>query len=481
MLALKDSALLKEQCLVGGDWIAAAGRDVLEVRNPADGEVVGVVPSLGIAETRQAIGAAQAGFEHWRDLPAIERSQRLRAWNAAVLSAEDDLAALITAEQGKPLAEALSEVRYAAAYIEWFASEARRIYGEVVPGPAEGRRVFVLQAPVGVCAAITPWNFPAAMVTRKVAPALAAGCSIIVKPSEETPLTALALAELAQRAGIPAGVINVVTGDPAVIGGALTESPVVRKLSFTGSTKVGRLLMAQCASTVKRLSLELGGNAPFVVFDDSNLEEAVRGAIACKFRNAGQTCVSANRLLVQRGVYSEFSQRLAEAAADLKVGRGDQPMSKVGPLINIAARDKVRHLVSDAIERGAHALLATPADQQALFVSPMVLTGVTPDMAIARQEIFGPVAALLPFETEEEAVAMANDSEHGLAAYLYTSASARIWRVAPQLEYGMVGINTGVISNEAAPFGGVKQSGFGREGSRWGVQDYLFPQYLALS
>jgi succinate-semialdehyde dehydrogenase/glutarate-semialdehyde dehydrogenase len=398
----------------------------------------------------------------------------LKRWQALILDNVDDLAALMTAEQGKPLTEAKGEIQYAASFVEWFAEEAKRTYGEVIPAPQENRRLVVLRQPVGVCAAITPWNFPAAMITRKVAPALAAGCVIIVKPSEDTPLSALALAELAVQAGFPAGVFQVVTGDARAIGGVLTASPAVRKLSFTGSTEVGRILMAQCAPTIKRLSLELGGNAPFIVFDDADLEAAVEGALASKFRNAGQTCVCANRIYVQSGIYDAFAKRLTARVAELRVGRGDQPGTQIGPLINADALSKVEAHVADALAHGAK--LATGGrrgTQGPFFYEPTVLTGVTQAMLVAREETFGPVAPLFVFNHEEEAISMANDTEFGLAAYFYTTDVRRAWRVTEALEYGIVGHNTGLISNEVSPFGGIKQSGFGREGSKHGIDEYL--------
>ncbi|MDY0012684.1 MAG: NAD-dependent succinate-semialdehyde dehydrogenase [Rhodocyclaceae bacterium] len=482
MLNLQEPSLLKRLAFCDGQWIAATDGATLSVTNPADGSLLARVPRMGAAETRRAIAAAEAALPGWRDLLAKERAAVLRHWFDLMLAHAEDLARLMTAEQGKPLAEARGEVNYAAAFVEWFAEEGKRIHGETLPTPGADRRLLVIRQPVGVCAAITPWNFPAAMITRKVAPALAAGCTVVVKPAEQTPLTALALAELAQRAGFPAGVINVITGDPLAIGGELCASPVVRKLSFTGSTEVGRLLMAQCAPTIKKLSLELGGNAPFIVFDDADLDAAVEGALASKYRNSGQTCVCANRLLVQAGIHDAFAARLTEAVAKLPVGPGDQPGVVQGPLIDQDAVAKVEHHIADALGKGAR--LLTGGKRHALggsFFEPTVLADVTPAMAVAREETFGPVAPLFRFSTEEEAVALANATEFGLAAYFYSRDLGRVFRVAEALEYGMVGINTGLISNEVAPFGGVKQSGLGREGSRHGIEEYLEMKYLCLA
>jgi len=482
MPVLKDSALLKQACAIGGQWVAADSGETMAVTNPATGQVIATVPRCGAAETERAIAAAHQAFMTWRDTTAAERARILRRWFDLLLAHQDDLARLMTAEQGKPLAEAKGEIAYAAAYVEWFAEEARRAYGDLIPSPSRDRQIVVTREPVGVCAAITPWNFPAAMITRKVAPALAAGCTIVLKPAEQTPLSALALAELAERAGVPAGVFSVVTGDPRAIGGVLTASALVRKLSFTGSTAVGRLLMAQCAPTVKKLSLELGGNAPFIVFDDADLDAAVAGAMASKYRNTGQTCVCSNRFLVQKGVYAAFADKLAAAVAKLPVGNGMDEGIMQGPLIDEAALRKVESLVDDAVQKGArpvcggrrHALGGT-------WYEPTVLTGVDAGMAVAREEIFGPVAPLFRFDTEAEAIAMANDTEFGLAAYFYSRDHARVWRVSRQLEYGMVGINTGLISTEVAPFGGIKSSGTGREGSKYGLDDYMEMKYLALA
>jgi succinate-semialdehyde dehydrogenase/glutarate-semialdehyde dehydrogenase len=476
---LKDGALLREQAFIDGAWVGE--RDVL-VTDPASGEVVGAVPSFGAEETRQAITAAQKAQVAWRARTAADRARVLRRWFDLVMEAQDDLALILTREQGKPLAEAKGEIAYAASFIEWFAEEAKRAYGEVIPSHRADARLVVVRQPVGVVAAITPWNFPAAMITRKVAPALAAGCTVVLKPALETPLTALALAALAERAEIPAGVFNVVTGEARPIGGELTSNPVVRKLSFTGSTGVGKLLMAQCAPTLKKLSLELGGNAPFIVFEDADLDAAVEGAIASKYRNSGQTCVCVNRVLVQRTVAAAFEAKLAAAVRALAVGPGVEPGVLQGPLIDERAVEKVESHVADALEHGAR--LVTGGHRHALgglFFAPTVIGGCTPAMRIAREETFGPVAALFAFADEAEAIALANDTEVGLAGYFYTRDLARAWRVAEALEVGMIGINTGLISTEVAPFGGIKESGFGREGSRHGLEDYTELKYLCMA
>ena len=481
-IALNDAALLRNRAHVDGRWIGADDGETFPVHNPATGVELGVVPKLGAAETQRAIAAAAAAWAPWRARTADDRAALLRRWHAAVLAAAEDLAQLMTAEQGKPLAEARGEVQYAAAYIDWYAEEARRINGQTLASPLADRRLLVLREPIGVCAAITPWNFPLAMITRKVAPALAAGNPIIVKPAEATPLSALALAVLAERAGLPPGVLQVITGDPRTIGGVLTASPVVRKLSFTGSTGVGRLLYAQCAPTIKKLSLELGGNAPFIVFDDADIDAAVQGAMASKYRNSGQTCVCVNRFYVHDAVYDEFSTKLAKAVATLKVGNGAEAGVTQGPLINEAAIDKVQSHVDDALKRGARLLAG--GQRHALgrhFFEPTVLADVDGSMRVAREETFGPVAALLRFSSDDEVIAMANDTEAGLASYFYSRDVARIWRVAGALEYGMVGVNTGMISTAVAPFGGVKQSGFGREGSALGIDDYLVTKYVAMA
>ncbi len=482
MVSLTDQSLLQTRAYVNGAWRDAHSGRSFAVTNPATGEELARVADLGAEETRQAIAAAADALPAWRARTAKERAGLLRRWFELIMAAQEDLAVLMTLEQGKPLAEARGEVAYGASFIEWFAEEGKRVYGDVVPTFAGNKRILVLKEPIGVVAAITPWNFPSAMITRKVAPALAAGCTVVVKPAEDTPLSALALAVLAERAGIPAGVLNIVTGsDPVAIGGELTGNPLVRKLSFTGSTEVGRILMRQSADTVKKVSLELGGNAPFIVFDDADLDEAVKGAIASKYRNAGQTCVCANRLLVQDGVYDAFAAKLVEAVRAIRVGNGLEAGVQQGPMINAQALDKVEELMGDAVAKGARVALG--GGRHGLggnFFEPTVLTGVTPAMRVAREEIFGPVAPLFRFTTEEEAVHMANDTEFGLAAYFYSRDIGRVWRVAEGLEYGMVAINEGILSTEVAPFGGVKQSGIGREGSKYGIEDYLEIKYLCM-
>ena len=478
---MKNPELLRDSCLINGEWLASQGSRI-EVRNPATGERVGSVPDFGVAETRRAIDAAQAAFHPWRAKTAAERAKILRRWFELMMENQEDLARLMTQEQGKPLAEARGEIAYAASFIEWFSEEARRIYGDVIPSPLTDRRLIVLKQPVGVCAAITPWNFPAAMITRKAAPALAAGCTMVVKPAEQTPLSALALAWLGQQAGIPPGVLNIVTGEPAAIGGELTSNPKVLKLSFTGSTEVGRLLMAQCAPTIKKMSLELGGNAPFIVFDDADLDAAVAGAMASKYRNTGQTCVCTNRFLVQEGVHDAFASKLAAAVAGLKVGYGLEEGVTQGPLIDDAGLAKVEELLADAVGQGARILCGGKRHARGgTFFEPTVLAGATPSMRLAREEIFGPVAPIFSFRDEAEAIRMANDTEFGLAAYFYSRDIARAWRVGEALDYGMVGVNSGMISNEVAPFGGVKQSGLGREGSKYGIEEYLEIKYLAMA
>lgn len=467
-------ALLRYQALIEGNWVSADSGKTFAVTNPATGEVIGQVPDMGATETTRAIEVADKAFKPWSRRLAKERAAVLRSWFEGILAATEELAHLMTLEQGKPLAEARGEVAYAASFVEWFAEQAKRSNGDIFPTTGKDRRLLALRQPVGVCAVITPWNFPAAMITRKLAPALAAGCTVVVKPAEQTPLTALALANLAEQAGVPPGVINVITGDPVTIGKVLTDSPKVRKLSFTGSTEVGRLLMSQCGPTLKRLSLELGGNAPFIVFDDADLDAAVEGAMASKFRNAGQTCVCANRILVQSSVYDAFAGKLAAAVAALQVGPGDAEGVNIGPLIDAAAIAKVESHIDDALTRGARVL--TGGSRHALggtFFQPTVLSEVTPAMRITREETFGPVAPLFRFDSEEEAVSMANDTEFGLAAYFYARDVGRIFRIAEALDYGMVGVNTGIMSNEVSPFGGVKQSGIGREGSIYGIDEYL--------
>ena len=478
---LKDPSLLRQQAFVGGAWCDADDGQTIAVTNPANGETVASVPHMGAAETKRAIDAANAAWPAWRKLPAKERAAILRKWNDLMLENADDLALLMTLEQGKPLAEAKGEVAYAASYFEWFGEEAKRVAGETLASPWPDKRIVVTKEPIGVCAAITPWNFPAAMITRKVAPALAAGCPIVLKPAELTPLSALALAVLAERAGVPQGVFSVVIGDSKAIGGEMTGNPLVRKLSFTGSTAVGRLLMEQCAPTVKKISLELGGNAPFIVFDDADLDAAVEGAIASKFRNAGQTCVCANRLYVQDGVYDEFARKLAVAVGELKVGDGREEGVTQGPLIEEKAVRKIEQHIEDAKAKGAKLLLG--GKRHALghsFFEPTVLTDVTSDMLVAHEETFGPLAPLFRFKTEDEVIAMANDTEFGLASYFYARDIGRVWRVAEAIESGMVGVNTGIISTEVAPFGGVKQSGLGREGSTYGMDDYLVVKYICM-
>jgi succinate-semialdehyde dehydrogenase/glutarate-semialdehyde dehydrogenase len=482
MLKLTDPGLLRTQAYVAGKWIAAKGGGVLAVTNPATGAQLGTVPDCGADETRAAITAADAALPAWRERPAKERAALLRKLHDLLLANQDDLARLMTAEQGKPLSEARGEIAYSAGFLEWFGEEAKRVYGDVIPGHAKDRRIVVLKQPVGVVAAITPWNFPSAMIARKLAPALAAGCTIVIKPASQTPFSALALAELAARAGIPAGVVNVVTGSAKAIGGEMTGNPVVRKLTFTGSTAIGKLLLAQCAQTVKKVSMELGGNAPFIVFDDANLDAAVAGAIVSKYRNSGQTCVCANRILVQDKVYDEFARKLATAVAGLRVGDGLAGEQDQGPLIDDTAVAKVEEHIADALAHGARIL--SGGKRHALggtFFEPTVLADVTPAMRVAREETFGPLAPLFRFATEAEAIRLANDTEFGLAAYLYTQDLGRSWRVPEALEYGIVGLNTGLISTEVAPFGGVKESGNGREGSKYGIEDYLEIKYLCIA
>lgn len=478
-MKLQNTELLREQNYIAGQWVDADDGGRLSVVNPANDETLGHVPCCGATEARRAIAAAEAAWPAWRAMTAKRRSQLMQNWFRLILDNAEDLAQLITAECGKPLSEARGEVIYGASFIEWFAEEGKRAYGESIPSPASNTRLLVIKQPIGVCAAITPWNFPLAMITRKVAPGLAAGCPVVVKPAEQTPLTALALASLAEKAGFPAGIFNVVTGKPTEIGGELTANPSVRKLSFTGSTGVGRLLMAQCAPTIKKLSLELGGNAPFIVFDDADLDAAVDGAIAAKYRNTGQTCVCANRFLVQSGIYERFAEKLATRVGALQVGAGTETGVTQGPLINAAGLAKVQSHVSDAVAKGARVLCGGAAHARGgNFFQPTVLVDVTPDMKVAREETFGPVAPIFRFDTEAEAVRLANDTEFGLAAYFYSRDIGRCWRIGEALEYGMVGVNTGLISNEVAPFGGIKQSGLGREGSSYGIDEYLEVKYL---
>jgi succinate-semialdehyde dehydrogenase/glutarate-semialdehyde dehydrogenase len=478
-LDLKDPALLRQQCYVDGRWIDADNGKTMDVVNPANGKPIGTAPWFGAAETRRAIEAANRAWPAWRDKTAKERATILRRWNDLMLAHVDDLALILTSEQGKPLAESKGEVTIGAAYVEWFAEEARRVYGDVIPTIGNDRRLVVVKQPVGVCAAITPWNFPCSMITRKVSPALAAGCTVVIKPAEATPYSAFALAELAHRAGFPPGVLNVITGDAPAIGGEMCANDIVRKLSFTGSTEVGRILMKQVAPTIKKISLELGGNAPFIVFDDADLDAAAEGAIISKYRNAGQTCVCANRLFVHDKVYDAFAAKLTERVRALKVGAGTETGVTQGPLINAEAVDKVEQHVADATAHGAK--VVTGGRRHALggtFYEPTVLANVTPAMRIFREETFGPVAPLFRFKTDDEVVELANRTEFGLAAYFYSRDIGRVWRVAEQLEYGMVGINTGLITTEVAPFGGVKQSGLGREGSRYGIEEYVEVKYI---
>jgi succinate-semialdehyde dehydrogenase/glutarate-semialdehyde dehydrogenase len=481
-LTLKDPSLFRQQCYVDGAWIDADAGGKVNVTNPASGEVLGTVPNLGAAETRRAIEAAGKAFPAWAAKTAKERAAILRRWNDLMLANAEDLAVLMTAEQGKPLAEAKGEVVYAASFIEWFAEEGKRVYGDVIPTHQADKRILVLRQPIGVVAAITPWNFPAAMITRKAGPALAAGCTFVCKPAMQTPYSALAMAELAERAGVPKGVFSVVTGPATVLGGEMTSNPIVRKLTFTGSTEIGKKLMQQCAGTLKKVSLELGGNAPFIVFDDADLDAAVQGAIASKYRNTGQTCVCANRLLVQEGVYDAFVAKLAEAVRKLRVGDGLKGPTEQGPLIDAKAVAKVEEHIADAVAKGGKVALG--GKRHALggtFFEPTIITHVKPDMLVAREETFGPIAPVFSFKDEQEAIRMANDTEFGLASYFYTRDLGRMWRVSEGLEYGIVGVNTGLISTEVAPFGGVKESGIGREGSKYGILDYTELKYLCIS
>jgi len=478
-VSLQDSKLFRQACYIDGTWID--GRDVVEVDNPATGEVVGTVPKLGRAETRQAIDAASRAFPDWRRRTAKERAAVLRRWYELMVANQEDLARLMTTEQGKPLTESKGEVLYAASFLEWFGEEAKRVYGDTIPQQQPDKRLLVVKEPIGVVACITPWNFPLAMITRKAGPAIASGCTVVLKPASQTPFSALALAELASRAGVPPGVFNVMTGSATEIGAELTSNPIVRKLSFTGSTETGKVLMAQCASTVKKLSLELGGNAPFIVFDDADLAAAVEGAIASKYRNTGQTCVCANRLLVQDGIYDVFAAKLAEAVKKLAPAPGLDAGATQGPLIDDRAVEKVESHIADAVAKGARVLLGGQRHPRGgRFFEPTILTDVTPSMAVAKEETFGPVAPLFRFATEADAIALANDTEFGLAAYFYGRDIARVWRVAEALEYGIVGINTGIISTEVAPFGGVKESGLGREGSKYGLEEFLEIKYLCM-
>ncbi len=480
-LGLKDTKLFRQQCYIDGAWADADSGKTVSVSNPANGEILGSIPNMGAEETRRAIGAANAAFPGWRAKTAKERSTILRKWFELMMLHQEDLAKLMTAEQGKPLSESRGEIAYAASFIEWFAEEGKRIYGDTIPQHQADKRIVVLKEPIGVCAAITPWNFPAAMITRKAGPALAAGCTMVVKPATATPYSALAMAELAERAGVPKGVLSVVTGSALAIGGEMTSNPIVRKLTFTGSTEIGKKLMEQCAATVKKTSMELGGNAPFIVFDDADLDAAVEGAIISKFRNNGQTCVCANRILVQDKVYDAFAEKLAAKVKTLKVGNGMDESVTTGPLIDAKAVAKVQEHISDAVAKGARVLAGgKPHALGGLFFEPTVLSGVNTGMKVTREETFGPVAPLFRFNTEAEAIQMANDTEFGLASYFYGRDIGRIWRVAEALEYGIVGINTGLISTEVAPFGGVKESGIGREGSKYGIEDFLVIKYMCI-
>jgi succinate-semialdehyde dehydrogenase/glutarate-semialdehyde dehydrogenase len=481
-MQISDQGLLRTQAYIDGKWVNADSGETLPVLNPATGETVAEIANCGTNETRRAIEAAEKAIVDWRRTTAKERSIILRKWFNLVNEAQEDLAQIMTAEQGKPLAEARAELNYGASYVEWFAEEAKRSYGDVIPKPSQDKRVLVIKQGIGVVAAITPWNFPMAMLIRKIAPALAAGCTIVCKPANETPLSALAFIELAERAGVPPGVINVVGGITREIGAEMTQNPAVRMLTFTGSTGVGKLLMEQCAATVKRTSMELGGNAPFIVFDDADIDEAVKGAMNCKFRNAGQTCVCANRILVQESVYDEFSEKLMAAMTDLKLGNGLDDSVNVGPVINEEAANEMVNFVADAVEKGANvAAGGSRSDLGPCFVEPTVLTNTSDDMRVFREEIFGPIMPLFKFKTEEEAIAMANDTEYGLAGYFYARDVGRIWRVSEALEYGMIGVNEGIISNEAAPFGGMKESGQGREGSKYGLDSYQEIKYICVA
>ena len=480
-LNLKDPSLLRDTCLIDGKWVGADGGGTISVTNPANGAIIGEVPNMGAAETRRAIEAANAALPAWRAKTAKERSAVLRRWFELLMANQEDLATILTAEQGKPMTESRGEIAYSASFFEWFAEEGKRVYGDTIPQFAADKRIVVLKQPIGVCAAITPWNFPSAMISRKAGPALAVGCTMVLKPASQTPLSALALAVLAERAGVPAGVFSVVTGSASAIGGEITSNPIVRKVTFTGSTEVGKTLMEQCAGTVKRTSMELGGNAPFIVFDDADLDAAVKGALASKYRNAGQTCVCANRLLVQDGVYDAFAAKLADAVNALKVGDGFEQGVAIGPLIDMKAIAKVEEHISDAVEKGARVVAGGKRHELGKsFFQPTILADTSPDMKIFREETFGPVAPLFRFKTEEEAIHLANDTEFGLASYFYGRDIGRVWRVAEALEYGMVGINEGIISTEVAPFGGVKESGGGREGSKYGIEDYLEVKYLCM-
>jgi len=480
-MQLSDQKLFRQQCFIDGAWIDADSGETIDVTNPATGDKLGTIPRAGAAETRRAIEAANTAWPAWRAKTAKERSAILRKWFELMMANQDDLAILMTAEQGKPLAEAKGEIAYAASFIEWFAEEGKRIYGDTIPQHGADKRIVVIKEPVGVVAAITPWNFPSAMITRKAGPALAAGCPIVIKPATETPYSAFAMAELADRAGVPKGIINVITGSARDIGGELTANPIVRKLTFTGSTEVGKILLKQCADTVKKVSMELGGNAPFIVFDDADLDAAVIGAMASKYRNTGQTCVCANRIYVQDGVYDEFLARFAKAISAMTVGDGLKGATQQGPLINMAAVEKVEEHLTDALGKGAR--VVTGGQRHALggtFFEPTLIADVTQDMKVSKEETFGPLAPVFRFKSDDEVVKWANDTQFGLAAYFYSRDIGRIWKTAEQLEYGIVGINEGIISTEVAPFGGMKESGMGREGSKYGIEDYLETKYLCM-
>ena len=480
-MKLKDKKLFRQRCYVDGAWVGAKDGSTFGVNNPADDSTLGTVPSLGQAETRRAIEAAEKAWPAWRAKTAKERAAILRRWYELIIANADDLAVIMTSEQGKPLAESKGEVIYSASFVEWFGEEAKRVYGDTIPQNVAGRRIVVVKEPIGVVACITPWNFPSAMITRKAAPALAAGCTVVARPASQTPYSAFALAELAERAGMPKGVFNVITGPSSVQGKELTSNPIVRKLSFTGSTEIGKLLMAQCAGTVKKTSMELGGNAPFIVFDDADLDAAVEGAIASKYRNTGQTCVCANRLLVQDKVYDTFNRKLVAAVKKLKVGDGLKPGVTQGPLIDRKAVDKVKEHIADAVSKGARVLTGGKRHRLGgTYFQPTVIADVTPKMMVAKEETFGPVAPIFRFRTEAQAIRTANDTEFGLAAYFYARDVGRIWRVAEALEYGIVGINEGIISTEVAPFGGVKESGIGREGSKYGIEEFVEVKYLCM-
>ncbi len=480
-MKLTDSKLFRQQCFIDGAWVDADSGETVDVTNPATGEKLGTVPKAGAAETRRAIEAANAAWPAWRAKTAKERSIILRKWFDLMMANQEDLGTLMTAEQGKPLAEAKGEVGYAASFIEWFAEEGKRIYGDTIPQHGADKRIVVTKEPVGVVAAITPWNFPAAMITRKAGPALAAGCPIVIKPATETPYSAFAMAELADRAGVPKGIINVITGKSSEIGTEMTSNPIVRKLTFTGSTEVGKILLEQCAGTVKKVSMELGGNAPFIVFDDADLDAAVQGAMTSKYRNTGQTCVCANRIYVQDGVYDEFLSRFSQAISAMKVGDGLKGETQQGPLINMAAVEKVEEHLKDAVDNGARVVLGGKRHELGgTFFEPTLVADVTQKMKVAKEETFGPLAPVFRFKTDDEVVEWANDTEFGLAAYFYSRDIGRIWKTAEKLEYGIVGINEGIISTEVAPFGGMKESGMGREGSKYGIEDYVETKYLCM-